>query len=240
MSGYLLAVEDRFLTLEEILCPRLKRNRSICHERRIPMQKVTTKMSSNLLVLILMVVALFATACNNTTTTGSSAAATVAPATSVVESPATDTSAAETITAPAAESAQESTSESTAATITKLDLNTVTGDELLATIPDFGARMVREFDEYRPYVSIQEFRREIGKYVDDAQVAFYEQYVYVPIRINDSDADTLMQIPNLDATAADALIAARPFDSNDAFLQKLAEVAPAIDATVAQGYLEAQ
>lgn len=37
--------------------------------------------------------------------------------------------------------------------------------------------MVRKFEEYRPYVSIQQFRREIGKYVDEAMVAAYEQYV---------------------------------------------------------------
>ncbi len=206
------------------------------------MQKVTSKMSSNLLVLVLMVVAIFATACNSTTTstTGSSAAATVASATSAVESAATDTPAADATTAPTAEGAQASTAEGTAVTMTKLDLNTVTGDELLATIPDFGDRMVREFQEYRPYVSIQQFRKEIGKYVDDAQVALYEEYVYVPISVNDSDADTLMQIPGVAAAAADALIAARPFDSNQAFLQKLAEVAPTVDAAAAQGYLEAQ
>src|SRR5690349_10714428 len=69
----------------------------------------------------------------------------------------------------------------------KLNLNTVSGDELLATIPNFPNRMVREFQEYRPYISIQQFRQEIGKYVDDAQVAEYEKYVYVPIAINDSD-----------------------------------------------------
>src|SRR5215813_3568963 len=55
----------------------------------------------------------------------------------------------------------------------KLNLNNVTGDQLLATIPNFPNRMVREFQEYRPYVSIQQFRREIGKYVGDAQVAEY-------------------------------------------------------------------
>ena len=50
----------------------------------------------------------------------------------------------------------------------------MTREQLLETIPDFGNRMVREFFEYQPYVSIQQFRREIGKYVDDEQVASYE------------------------------------------------------------------
>jgi DNA uptake protein ComE-like DNA-binding protein len=76
-------------------------------------------------------------------------------------------------------------------TITKVNLNTANGDDFLAAIPGLGDRMVREFQEYRPYISIQQFRREIGKYVDDAQVAEYEKYVYVPIAINDSDSETL-------------------------------------------------
>jgi len=59
----------------------------------------------------------------------------------------------------------------------------------------FGNRMVREFLEYRPYISIQQFRREIGKYVEEAQVAEYEQYVYVPVNVNESDAATLQQLP---------------------------------------------
>lgn len=59
--------------------------------------------------------------------------------------------------------------------------------------------MVGEFLEYRPYVGIRQFRRKIGKYVDEEQVAAYEQYVNVPIDPNESDAATLQQIPGLDA-----------------------------------------
>jgi DNA uptake protein ComE-like DNA-binding protein len=107
--------------------------------------------------------------------------------------------------------------------ITKLNLNTVTGDELLAAIPGFSNRMVREFQEYKPYVSIQQFRREIGKYVRDDQVAEWEKYVYVPISINDSDSETLQQIPGLDATEADTLIAGRPYAAAEDFLARLSE-----------------
>jgi DNA uptake protein ComE-like DNA-binding protein len=120
----------------------------------------------------------------------------------------------------------------------KLNLNTATSDQLLATIPGFGNRMVREFQEYRPYTSILQFRREIGKYVDDAQVAEYEKYVYVPIAINDADAATLQQIPGLDSTEADALITARPYASNDAFLEKLATYVSAEEVAIAKRYLQ--
>lgn len=83
--------------------------------------------------------------------------------------------------------------------------------------------MVREFFEYQPYVSIQQFRREIGKYVDDEQVAYYEQYIYVPVCANDSDPETLKQIPGVDDAIAESLMAAGPFASDDAFLAALAE-----------------
>jgi DNA uptake protein ComE-like DNA-binding protein len=120
---------------------------------------------------------------------------------------------------------------------TKLNLNTVTGDELLAAIPDFPNRMVREFQEYRPYISILQFRREIGKYVGEAQVAEYEKYVYVPISYNSSDAETLQQIPGLDAATAEVFISARPFSSQDAFLAKLSEYVSTDELEIAKSYL---
>jgi DNA uptake protein ComE-like DNA-binding protein len=122
---------------------------------------------------------------------------------------------------------------------TKLNLNEATGDDYLAAIPGFGNRMVREFLEYRPYISIQQFRREIGKYVDETQVAEYEQYVYVPVNVDESDAETLQQIPGLDETIAAELMAARPYGSNEAFLTKLAEYVSAAQLAGAESYLVA-
>jgi DNA uptake protein ComE-like DNA-binding protein len=119
-------------------------------------------------------------------------------------------------------------------------VNTASANDLLKTIPGMGNRMVHEFEEYRPYKSIQQFRREIGKYVDAAQVAEYEKYIYVPIAVNDADALTLQQIPGLDATEAQALIAARPFASNDAFLTKLAGSISEAELAVAKTYLSNQ
>jgi DNA uptake protein ComE-like DNA-binding protein len=129
---------------------------------------------------------------------------------------------------------------SESAASTKLNLNTATAEELLAAIPGFGNRMVREFQEYRPYVSIQQFRREIGKYVDDAQIAEYEQYVYVPIAVNDSDAATLQQIPGLEPAEAEALIAGRPYASEADFLAALAEYVSGDELATAQTYLSGQ
>jgi DNA uptake protein ComE-like DNA-binding protein len=119
----------------------------------------------------------------------------------------------------------------------KLNLNSETEAELMATIPNFNSRMVREFLEYRPYASIQEFRRQLGKYIDASQVAEYEKYVYVPVDPNAADADTLKQIPGVDDAAATALIAGRPYATNDAFLQALGTHVSAQQLTGASCYL---
>jgi DNA uptake protein ComE-like DNA-binding protein len=57
-----------------------------------------------------------------------------------------------------------------------VNLNDATRSDILL-IPGVGGRMAHEFEEYRPYSNIEQFRREIGKYVDTAEVARLEQYV---------------------------------------------------------------
>jgi DNA uptake protein ComE-like DNA-binding protein len=57
-----------------------------------------------------------------------------------------------------------------------INLNTATDADIL-TIPGLGQRMLREFKEYRPYKSMDQFRREIGKYVSRQEVARLERYV---------------------------------------------------------------
>ena len=59
-----------------------------------------------------------------------------------------------------------------------IDLNTASGEEIML-IPGVGERMQHEFEEYRPYRAIEEFRREIGKYVDETEVARLERYVEI-------------------------------------------------------------
>lgn len=59
-----------------------------------------------------------------------------------------------------------------------LDLNTATGEEIML-IPGVGPRMRHEFEEYRPYRSMEQFRREIGKYVNAEEVARFERYVMI-------------------------------------------------------------
>lgn len=57
-----------------------------------------------------------------------------------------------------------------------INLNTASDADILS-IPGVGQRMLREFKEYRPYQNIEQFRREIGKYVNAKEVARLERYV---------------------------------------------------------------
>jgi DNA uptake protein ComE-like DNA-binding protein len=66
-----------------------------------------------------------------------------------------------------------------------VDLNRGTDAEFLL-IPGAGQRMLREFKEYRPWTSFEQFRREIGKYFpsNPDEVTRLEQYVFIPVDLN--------------------------------------------------------
>ena len=130
----------------------------------------------------------------------------------------------------------EAAPEAAAAPQVWLNLNTAS-EETFKTVPGVGDRMAHEFEEYRPYVSIQQFRKEMSKYVSPEQIAEYEKYVFVPIKPSDSDTETLQQIPGLTADEAATLIAARPFADQQAFLDALAPLVSAEELTKAQGML---
>jgi DNA uptake protein ComE-like DNA-binding protein len=57
-----------------------------------------------------------------------------------------------------------------------MNINTAS-DADLKTIPGLGDKMLHEFKEYRPYSNIEQFRREIGKYVNAKEVARLERYI---------------------------------------------------------------
>lgn len=121
-----------------------------------------------------------------------------------------------------------------AVTDERLDLNTASA-EALGTIPGMTKRMVREFREYRPYVSIQQFRKELGKYVSAGQIAKWEPHIYVPVAYDSCDAPTLSQLPGVGPEQATALMAGRPYGSRDAFLAALKTQVGAEDSTKGAG-----
>jgi DNA uptake protein ComE-like DNA-binding protein len=59
-----------------------------------------------------------------------------------------------------------------------INLNTAS-DADIQSIPGVGKRMLHEFKEYRPYKSMDQFNKEIGKYVDDKEVKRLARYVMI-------------------------------------------------------------
>jgi DNA uptake protein ComE-like DNA-binding protein len=60
-----------------------------------------------------------------------------------------------------------------------MNLNTASDADLL-TIPGVGQRMLHEFKEYRPWKTREQFNKEIGKYVDQKEVARLARFVVIP------------------------------------------------------------
>jgi DNA uptake protein ComE-like DNA-binding protein len=101
-----------------------------------------------------------------------------------------------------------------------LNLNNFTNDEVLL-IPGAGPRMVREFNEYKPYKALAQWHREIDKYVDDAELARLEQYVFVPVDLNTgSDAD-ILTIPGVGAKMLKEFKEYRPWKSIEQFRREI-------------------
>jgi DNA uptake protein ComE-like DNA-binding protein len=101
-----------------------------------------------------------------------------------------------------------------------LDLNSASRESILL-IPGVGPRMAHEFEEYRPYAALAVFRREIGKYVDDAEVARLEQYVFVKLNLNTASADDFMTIPGVGARMTHEFMEYRPYTSMDQFRREI-------------------
>ena len=101
-----------------------------------------------------------------------------------------------------------------------INLNTASSEEI-QLIPGLGARMLREFLEYRPYKALAVFHREIDKYVDDAELARLEQYVFVPIDLNSaSDAD-ILTIPGLGNRMLREFKEYRPYKAMEQFRREM-------------------
>ena len=101
-----------------------------------------------------------------------------------------------------------------------LNLNAATREEI-GLIPGVGARMIGEFLEYRPYKALAQFHREIDKYVDDAELARLEQYVFVPIDLNTaSDAD-ILTIPGLGNRMLREFKEYRPYKAMEQFRREI-------------------
>ena len=100
------------------------------------------------------------------------------------------------------------------------NLNT-TAETDFKMIPGVGDRMAHEFEEYRPYISIQQFRKEIGKYVDEEEVARYESYVFVPVELNTASEENIKALPGVGSRMAHEFEEYRPYTNMEQFRKEI-------------------
>ena len=76
-----------------------------------------------------------------------------------------------------------------------LNLNTATDQEILSIPAAQSNRVLREFKEYRPYKNLAVFHKEMRKYWDETEVSRLEQYVFVPVNLNNATDEEILSIP---------------------------------------------
>jgi DNA uptake protein ComE-like DNA-binding protein len=101
-----------------------------------------------------------------------------------------------------------------------INLNSA-GEEEILLIPGIGKRMLHEFQEYRPYKSLAQFRKEIGKYVDAQEVARLEQYVFVPINLNSASDEDILSIPGMGKRMLHEFKEYRPYKNIEQFRKEI-------------------
>ena len=101
-----------------------------------------------------------------------------------------------------------------------INLNTAS-EEALYMVPGINRRMVHEFDEYRPYTSMEQFRQEMGKYVDDAEVARYEQYVFSPLDLNSASREDFAGIPGASNRMVREFLEYQPYENMEEFRSEI-------------------
>ena len=102
----------------------------------------------------------------------------------------------------------------------QINLNTATEEEILM-IPGTGKRMLREFLEYRPYKTLAQFHKEIGKYVNDKELARLEQYVFVPINLNTGSDEDILSIPGTGKRMLREFKEYRPYTNIEQFRKEI-------------------
>jgi DNA uptake protein ComE-like DNA-binding protein len=117
-----------------------------------------------------------------------------------------------------------------------INLNAASREEILL-IPGTGNRMAHEFEEYRPYKSLEQFRKEIGKYVDEKEVARLEQYVFVPVNLNTATDEAILTIPGLGRRMLREFKEYRPYDNIEKFRKEIGKYVNAKEVARLERYV---
>ncbi len=118
-----------------------------------------------------------------------------------------------------------------------IDLNDTSREEILL-VPGVGDRMAREFEEYRPYAHLAEFNREIGKYVDDEEVARLAQYVFVPVDLNSATDEDILSIPGVGSRMLREFKEYRPYTAMEQFQREIGKYVDEGEVARMQRYVE--
>ena len=109
-----------------------------------------------------------------------------------------------------------------------INLNTATPAEILL-VPGAGKRMVREFDEYRPWKTYGQFDKEIGKYVGAEQTAQLAQYTFIPIKLNTATDADILSIPGAGQRMVREFKEYRPWKTKEQFIKEIGKYVGAKD-----------
>jgi DNA uptake protein ComE-like DNA-binding protein len=118
----------------------------------------------------------------------------------------------------------------------QLDLNTAPDAEILM-VPGVGPRMLHEFKEYRPYTALAQFRREIGKYVKEDEVARLAQYVFVPIDLNSASDEDILSIPGVGRRMLHEFKEYRPYTNIQQFRREIGKYVDAKEVARLERYV---
>lgn len=103
-----------------------------------------------------------------------------------------------------------------------VNLNTGTREEILL-IPGAGARMVREFTEYRPWKNWVQFDKEISKYVGQPETDRLKQYVFIPVSLNTATDEDILSIPGAGSRMVREFKEYRPWKTREQFDREISK-----------------
>jgi len=101
-----------------------------------------------------------------------------------------------------------------------LNLNTASREEILL-IPNIGAKMAHEFDEYRPWKTWAQFDKEISKYVGQPETDRLKKYVFIPVNLNTATDQTIMSIPGVGQKMLHEFKEYRPWKTKEQFQKEI-------------------
>ncbi len=118
-----------------------------------------------------------------------------------------------------------------------INLNSASKAEMLL-VPGVGERIAHEFEEYRPYTAIAQWKREMGKYLDDADVDRMGRYVFVPIDLNTATEAEILAIPGVGKRMAHEFEEYRPYSNIEQFRREIGKYVDDREVARLERYVE--